>query len=220
MMLAETADTGSSLVPALWGAVGTILTALFAAVIAMRYWKRQQFLTQQHEIAYRFIHKAILLREQFWQSRSMLLTPGEVESLRKKYEITDDQIEELKASGHDPMRRVGYLGRYWDLQKVYVDLQAISYELETLLGDKYRDCLAPIRKQLVELNTSIHLILDPEHMRSIHGNEITKLRRVVSGSREMEDDIFGGEFESTINSVIQDVRQFLLVKRRSIWGYR
>jgi len=211
-MLAEASEQSASIWPALGGVLGTIVTAFLAAVFAMRYWKKQQYLQQRHAIAYSVIHQAILVRDEFWRARSLVMTGNEVNALKKQYEVTDEQIEEIKQQGADPFKRIGHLGRFWNVQKQYSDLHTKSIELEALLGDEYRDCLRPIEKILREFYSAVQLYIDPDYDGRIEGKSHRDLGLIVYGDRSQEDDVFGGEIESAIKQIIDECRIYLIKK--------
>lgn len=188
--------------------VGTVI----AAFIAMGHWKRQQYLRQRHELAFRMIHASIMLREEFWRARQMLMTGGEIDVFKKKYDITEEQVGVIDHNGGNAFQRIGLMGRLWDLQSVYVDLRAIAFEIESLLGEQYRDCLDPIDELFREFRMSVSLYLDTEHKATLDREARTKLDRIVYGSRELETDIFGGGFEAEISSLIKKLRVFLMKK--------
>ncbi len=211
-MLAEASEQTASIWPALGGVLGTIVTAFLAAVFAMRYWKKQQYLQQRHTIAYSVIHQAILVRDKFWRARSLVMTGNEVNALKKQYEVTDEQVEEIKQQGADPFQRIGHLGRFWNVQKQYSDLHTKSIELEALLGDEYRDWLRPVEKLLRQFYSAVQLYIDPDYDGQTEGSRYRDLRLIVYGERGQEDDVFGGEIESAIKRIIDECRVYLIKK--------
>ena len=211
-MTGEAAFTVASWVPAMLGALGTIVAASLAAILTMQYWKRQRFLQQQHEIAYSTIHKAILLRDEFWRARSFVMTGAEIEEIKKRYDITDEHVQTIEEKCDDPFARIGHLGRFWDLQKRYTELHIQSIELEALLGDEYRDLLKPIDNLVRKFYNSIQLYIDQDYNNEIDGKSRWELKRVVYGDRSVGDDLFGGEVESAVKALVDDLRRYLVSK--------
>ena len=70
-----------------------LIGTLIAALIAMRHWKYQQYLRQRHDLAFKMIHSAIKFREEFWRARQPLMTGGEIDVFKRKYDITEEQVE-------------------------------------------------------------------------------------------------------------------------------
>jgi hypothetical protein len=211
-MLAEASEQSASIWPALGGVLGTIVTAFLAALFAMRYWKKQQYLQQRHAIAYSVVHQAILVRDEFWRARSLVMTGNEVSALKKQYQVTDEQEEEIRQQGADPFKRIGHLGRFWNVQKQFSDLHTKSIELEALLGDEYRDWLRPVEKLLRQFYSAVQLYIDPEYDGRTEGSSYRDLRLIVYGDRSLEDDVFGGEVESAIKRIIDECRIYLIKK--------
>jgi len=159
------------------------------------------------------IHASIMLREEFWRARQLLMTSGEIDAFKRKYDITEEQVGSIQQEGGDPFQQVGLLGRLWDLQSVYVELKTISLEIEALLGERYRDCLDPIEHLFKEFRMSVNLYLDKEYKQTLDRDQRVELDRIVYGSRDLQADIFGGKFEAEVKKMIASLRVFLMKKR-------
>ncbi len=89
-----------------------LVVVAIAAILAMYFWKRQQYLVHRHRIAYELIHSAVLLREELWNARAFLMTGGEDDEFRLYHKWIS--IEEWESMGDD--QRARYDG---DLRLMY-----------------------------------------------------------------------------------------------------
>ena len=104
-------------------------------------------------------------------------------------------------------------GRLWELQSILVDLKANGLEIESLLGEQFRCCLDPLEELFKEYRMNISLYLDADYKKGLNSEQRTILDRIVYGSRDLETDIFGGNYEAEVSRLIKEMSKFLLKKK-------